>query len=152
MRKKIFFALLFFIIINYRCYEEPVWCNATLYLTIKNKTDKDLNCSYEPIPEHNKWKDSLTIKQNTTVNSITLKNRILIIDSMNSYTDTIVYTYYQSDGPCARSYVNSNILSISLVINSNEKKKLVIYPWDPKIHGDNCSGCENINYDTIVIK
>jgi len=133
--------------------DEPVWCDAILLLTVQNNSYKVINCSYEPVSEHNKWKDSSTIIQNTTKNSIKLKNRIFAINSMSSYTDTILYFYFQSDGPCARGSVNASTSRIALVMNSDEIKKHFIYPWNPDIfHEDICNGCENINYDTIVIK
>ncbi|MBD3422011.1 MAG: hypothetical protein GF398_18015 [Chitinivibrionales bacterium] len=130
--------------------EEPVWCEATLYLTINNLQNISVACEYSPISDHNKWKDSLTIKQNTTENKIVLNVNGFSVESNSLYTDTIKYSYYQSDSPCARGSVNARLLSINIDVNGNQK---IVYPWSPDIfHEDVCDGCENVNYDTISIR
>lgn len=149
--KKLIYLFLTLLVLYCSCFNEtPVWCDATLYLHIENRKDIEINCWYEPFSQYNRWKDTLTIVYKTGVDSIKLRRSSFIIGPMSSYTDTIMYSYYQTDGSCARGAIFASTLRILLNIGIQE---YYIYPWDPKIRYEHvCDGCENINYDTVIVK
>lgn len=135
--------------------DEPVWCDATLYLTVVNQRDKIVCLDYQLNSNTYTWKDSLNIieKAKEAKEEINLKLRKIQIDPNYQINDTISYRFYQGDGPCARSGGTAKYLKIFLHENSETNFLYDIYPWNPKIyHEDICDGCENINYDTIVLK
>ena len=135
--------------------DEPVWCDATLYLTLVNQGDKMVSMDYQLNPKTYIWKDSLVMieKSGEKKEEITLKLRNIRIDPKGKVTDTITYKYYQSDGPCARDVGSAKYLKVFLNENTGLKLSYEIYPWSPDIFSEYvCDGCENINYDTIVLK
>lgn len=150
MRKNVFLILLFVLFLFCVWEDKPVWCDAVLILTIKNNQNITTVVYHEPNPEHNKWSDSLSIKQKTNDNNVTINWRFNKLSPSSQINDTIRYHYFQQDGPCARTGGKAELLSIYLKFNG---KKEMIYPWSTSIYFEKiCDGCENINYDTIFLK
>lgn len=149
---RVIFILLLFMMLGSCVNDEPVWCEARLYLTIRNSGNIPVNYIYKVNSNNFSWIDSLTMIENDgkKKNKIIIKRNGKQLEPNESIIDTIEYRYYQSDSPCARSGFLANYMVVYLTTNNGGKFN--IYPWNPEIfHDDICDGCENINYDTIVI-
>lgn len=153
MRSNIMFVL--FIVTLCGCYEEPIWCNSTLYLTVVNQRDTVVYMDYQLNTKNYIWKDSIVMvkRSGEKKEEITLKMRNLKVDPLSKMTDTITYKYYQQDGPCARSGLSAKYQKILLHENTETSVVYDIYPWDTDIYFEHiCDGCKNVYYDTIVLK
>lgn len=136
------------------CFEEPIWCDSVLYLTITNKKETSIRVDYKLNSANFEWLDSLTMIENQGQqrNEIYLKRRGYVIESKRICNDTISYKYYQGDRPCGKSQGMAEYLRSYMTITGSSSK-YEVYPWSPNIFWESvCDGCQNANYDTINIE